>query len=368
MRILHYMAGPCNGGVASLVYDLCVLYRKNGHDVDILSSRTKDKYFQSTQKYDDIGINILRHPSDRNYIKNIIHLKNIIRKYDIVHVHLFPHQLLAAIAYRLLPPKDRPILITTEHNTWNNRRKYPLLKHIDRWFYKQYDQIISISPQTEVNLKKWIDDNHINAKIKTILNGIDIDRLKNAENKLHEVIETTPDTKYVVMVARMTHPKDPVTIVKALKECTQNIHAVFVGNGVLESDINETASKLGISNRIHLLGDRYNVPELLKGCHLGILSTHWDGFGLVAAEYMASGIPVLACDVDGLRDVVGNNDLLFKVGDYKTLSEKINHLLSDNTAYNDAIQYCKLQVEHFSAERMAQDYLTTYLNFYIKKQ
>ena len=362
MRILHYMAGPCNGGVASLVYDLSYDYVKKGHLVDILSSRIDDKYFKSIEKYKVLGINIYWCPSKNNIIKNILYLKDIMMSYDVVHVHLFPHQLYAAIAYQLIPEKKRPIFITTEHNTWNNRRKFPILRYLDRWFYKRYDSIISISNQTETNLRDWLRSDIFEKNILTINNGININKFQNAKNKLSNALQIIPNVKYVVMVARMVHPKDPVTIVKALAKCNPCIHAIFIGNGYLENDICLTAKKLGIKDRIHLLGARDNVPELLKGCDLGILSTHWDGFGLVAAEYMAAGIPVIATDVDGLRDVVGNKKYLFTVGDYDVLANMIEKILLGENEYQKAIDYFNHQVLYFSSERMSSEYLQVYDN------
>lgn len=360
MKILHYMPGITNGGVASLVYDLSKYYLTKGHTVDIATSPSKKNYFQNVSKFNDIGINVFCLPKITNVIQNILFLRREMQKYDVIHVHLFPHQLVAILAFISIPSQQRPVIVTTEHNTWNNRRKYSILKYLDRWFYKKYSHIIAISPETEINLKDWLNYPQLNTKISTILNGINISRFRDANNRLNETISILPDTKYVVMVARMVHPKDPITLVKAIQKCDETIHAVFIGDGPLINDIKKTAIECGLTNRIHLLGARRNVNELIKGCHLGILSTHWDGFGLVAAEYMAAGIPVLASNVEGLRDVVGNKELLFNVGDYDTLSKKITRLLSDNNDYQKYLDFCTNQVENFSDEKMGREYLDLY--------
>lgn len=369
MRILHYAGATITGGIATLVYDLCKEQVRRYEQVDYFAACNDDALFEPTGKFEKLGVRVIRSKYNRRWSPGKIReLMQLFRQYDLVHVHLFPNQYFAAVAWSLLPKNQRPILVTTEHNTWNNRRNYPIFRWIDRTFYAPYSAIFSISHQTEVNLNSWLRSRKLAKRVKTIVNGIDIEKFRNAENCLAEAMPIDPEARYVVMVARMTHPKDPFTLIHAIAHCPAKIHAVYIGDGDMLEAMAALSRELGIEHRIHCLGVRQNVPELLKGCHIGVLSTHWDGFGLVAVEYMAAGLPVLASDVDGLRDVVGNPDYLFPVGDIETLAEKISLLVSDPAALEKAGEYFGQRMSLFSAERMAKEYCNAYDELLVRRR
>ena len=90
------------------------------------------------------------------------------------------------------------------------------------------------------------------------------------------------------------------------------------------------------------------------------MSTKWDGFGLVAVEYMAAGLPVMVTDVDGLRDVVGDKDALFLYRDDKELGKKITRLVEDKNYYKERKEYSERRCELFTIEKMNGEYMKVY--------
>ena len=361
MRILHILPSIRSGGVANVVYNLTSYQIKQGEDVTIFVSSSQHKFRTKEKDFVDLGANVIYSHLSRNYDpRHVKEFASVIRGFDIVHVHLFPNQLWVSMAYRSLPESERPVLLTTEHNTFNNRRRFPVLRHLDRYLYTPYSRIVSISESTKENLDRWLSSPAIAERDIVIQNGVDIETFRQARPVDFDDLNLPSDARLVIMVARLTPPKDPLTLVKAIKECPDNIHAVFIGYGPQESEIRKLSEKLLIEKRIHLLGLRNDVPSCLKRCDLGVLSTNWDGFGLVAVEYMAAGLPVLASDVDGLRDVIGNKDCLFPVGDYRTLAQKITGLLTDNEAYSAMKAYCHSRADVFSVGKMNREYLHLY--------
>ena len=361
MRILHIQAGTISGGVTSLVLELARFQKSHGHEVDVYSFRNDPAFFDESGKFESIGINVIKAPSKNRYsLKIIFDLKKRVSKYDLVHVHLFPQQLYVAIARKLIGVKNSPVVITTEHSTWNNRRKYHLLRLIDKWFYKKYDKIICISPQTEAALKDWLKDEELNTRILTINNGIDTTKYNNITIKDPSEFIFQKNQKTIVMVSRMEEPKDPLTLVNAMALCPSNYHCLFAGPGKLISEIESLAERLNIAERIHCLGNRNDIPSILKVANVGVLSTNWEGFGLVAIEYMASGVPCLATDVEGLRDVIGDNDLLFPKGDSMVLAKKIQQLVEDSKYSETKIDFGLHRSELYSADSMNRNYLNMY--------
>lgn len=364
MKILHIVPGLRSGGVAQVVYDLAQSQLSNGDNVNILSIH-KFHYNDNADRFTKIGITVktllIRNRFDLNIIRE---LRKYFLDYDIVHVHLFPNQLYCAIVKVVLNKNKRPILITTEHSTWNNRRKYPLLKFLDRWMYNCYDSIVAISPETSNNLSKWLKCKCIIEKITIIYNGIDIKKYQiKRSNKLRKELKIPETTHIVTMVARMSYPKDPLTLVRAIGNLN-DVDAVIVGDGPLLNEIYEEAKKYEITNRIHILGLRNDVPQILAGSDIGCLSTKWDGFGLVAVEYMAAGLPVLVTDVEGLRDVVGNKDTLFPYKDYNNLSEKIIRLIENSDYYSKESEFSLSRCQKFNICYMTSSYNSLYKELY----
>lgn len=361
MKILHILTSyGYGGGVASLVYDLCELHRQEGHEISLLMTANHIKLNVNGDRFEKIGVKLMCACSSTYNPLQIMKMRRAMIGTDVTHVHLFPNQLYAAIAWLTIPKKKRPKLITTEHSTYNNRRKHHILKFLDLWMYSKFNQIICISNKTEDNLNNWLKSSKLKRRIVTIVNGIDINKFKNASNKLPQLLTLKPSNRYIVMVGRLTHPKDPLTIVRALALCKENVHLIFIGHGELAEDIKNESARLGISNRVHLFGRQENVAGLIKGCDIGVLSTQWDGFGLVAAEYMAAGIPVLASDVDGLRDVVGRPELLFPVKNHIRLADLITELLDNPDLYRRMQLYCINKVKEFSHTQMGIKYMELY--------
>lgn len=363
MKILHIVDAVYQGGVRSLVLDIIKYQIKEGHDVSILCLMSEDKHFRTINEFEVTGVKIIRGKYKTHYNPmNIFLIKKHIENFDIVHTHHFPNQLATKIAHSLTLKKSRPILITTEHNTYNNRRKYPILKNLDKWIYKNYDKIICISTPTERNLRNWLQSKSIERNIITISNGINLKKYSEAENRLSKIITGYRDknAKYIVMVARLRYPKDPITVLESMTYCPEYMHLVLVGDGEYDVVLNQKAKELGLSERLHLLGNRADVPHILKGCDIGVLSTAFDGFGLVAVEYMAAGLPVLISDVDGLREVVNDPDSLFKYQDSRTLGHKITKLLTDDEFRQSKINYSLLRCNQFSAEKMNRGYMAVY--------
>src|SRR5205085_5229851 len=95
-------------------------------------------------------------------------------------------------------------------------------------------------------------------------------------------------------------------------------------------NLKQLAGWLGFAPRVHFLGQRADVPELLKMADVYIHSTHSDGIGIAALEAMAAGLPVIASNVPGLAEVVGNAGILVPPRDTEALPRAIQGVLSDS--------------------------------------
>lgn len=362
MKILHFLGTTRFGGVAEIVHYLARYHTDAGQHVDILSMCHSSEHFDATGKFENLGCKVYHAPTDHRYSpRQLIRLVRLMRQYDIVHIHLFPQQMWGALAALLARVSGKkPVIITTEHSTYNNRRSYPLLRYADRWMYRRYNSIVSISPATREALVDWLGPDFDSRRIVNITNGIDIDRFDKATPSDVEGFEVKPDKKYICWSGRLQHPKSPVVLLKALTHLPAECEAVIMGEGQLESDCKRFTKAYSLENRVHFLGNISDVTRVIKHCSAGVLSTDWEGFGLAVAEFMASGIPTIVSDVPGLRDVVDNPKLTFEPNNDIQLSECLRKVLYDNDFRTGVVTHCQRRVCDFPARRMADQYLDLY--------
>jgi glycosyltransferase involved in cell wall biosynthesis len=361
-KILHVIAKLNTGGAEKLLLDSIPLYNQRGLSVDLLVLLDNDKDSLFTKQLKEINVcNVyfIKQKSIYNpaYIFKII---PFLKKYNIIHVHLFPALYWVAIANRLLKKPNK--LIYTEHNTYNKRRNKIWLKPIEHIIYRQYSKIICISEKTKEHLSSWIGMNWVNKKSQVIHNGINISRFDTSVATEKLKLGIPDNAKIILMIGRFNLQKDTNTLIKAfnLLDNKKDLYLIFIGDGDLRKKSEELVENLGIEKSVLFLGIRKDVPELIKASYVCVLSSNWEGFGLVAVEYMASCRPVIASDVDGLREIVKGAGLLFEKGNVNELKEKLELLLNNEMIYKKVTIACYQKSKEFSIEKMINSYLDVY--------
>ncbi|MFS0576482.1 glycosyltransferase [Sporosarcina sp. 179-K 3D1 HS] len=356
MRVLHIIPTLESGGAEKMLVDIAEEMKDAGVSVEILVlSRNHDFY---GEKLKELNIPTHYSPVDRVYhpLQMFQVAKHLKRKFDVVHAHLFAPQLYTACMKGLTG--RRTAYITTEHNTYNRRREKRYFKLLDRWMYHQYAKIIANTEGTKEELVRYLPGTA--RKTVVVHNGIYLKRYRDAEPLPRYTLAPTyrEKDKLVVMVAAMREQKDYETVIRASKLLPDHYHILFVGTGERCAEVMAYAKEHG-SRNIHFLGRRDDVPSILKSCDIFVLSSHWEGFGLVAVEAMAAGLPVVVSDVPGLRDVVDGAGFLFKGGDEEDLTEKMLDVsLKPATAQHERARH--VQLARFSIEQMVARYLELY--------
>lgn len=111
-----------------------------------------------------------------------------------------------------------------------------------------------------------------------------------------------------------------------------NVHFVICGNKNNEADAYEKLlDSKEAKKHVTFAGYRSDIPELMRGSHIGVIaSTGWDSFTMSSIEMMASGLPLIVSNLQGLSETIENekNGFLIAPGDYQALAYKINILAS----------------------------------------
>ena len=189
MKILHITNNLGSGGAEKLLQQIIPIQQKNNNEIELLLLTNKGNVF---------NINNIKIYSINKGIyswKNIFIIRRYLKKdYDIVHCHLFPTQYWVIFASLFLKKKTK--LIFTEHSTNNKRRNNILFKNIERFIYRKYNKVISITKKVENNLTNWVGKNNITSTV--IENGIDINKFYNAKkyNKT-DIEKKIKEKKYI---------------------------------------------------------------------------------------------------------------------------------------------------------------------------
>lgn len=357
MRVLNIINSLSVGGAQRLIRDMVPIMNDKGIETEVLVLRKNNSTFED--ELSKLGEYIIFTGIDKIYSPiNIHRILKKIDNYDIIHTHLFPSQYWYIIANLINQSKCRSV--TTEHNTVNRRRNKFIFRYPEKFIYTKYNKIICISESTEKNLCEWIPS--INNKTITIHNGINLDKFKSSYSyQRHELIPgLAADVKLVLMVARMTKQKDYRTLIMAAKLLPDNYHIVIVGDGSDRDELYKLVYQLKLSNRVHFLGIRTDVERIMKSVDIFVLSSNWEGFGLVAIEAMASGLPVVTSDVSGLSQIVRGYGRLFPKGDYEKLASCIIETLSQNHIYSKLSKACFERSKEFTIEKMVDRYIEVY--------
>lgn len=354
-RILLIINSLQTGGGETVVAELAKKLNEN-YAVCVLLLQKTDSALCNELKENGICILELNSSSVYNPMK-ILQLRKFLPLFDVVHVHLFPALYWVSIAKKICKVKLGRF-VYTEHSTHNRRRDKPFFKLLDKCVYREYDHIVGISEKASSNLISYLP--MLAGKVSTINNGINIAKFTDAKPIMRAEIGLNETDFVLIQVANFRQAKDQATVIRSLKMLPKHIKAVFVGAGPNMKYCQELSEEEKVVDRCLFLGKRTDIAQLLKMANVVIMSSHWEGFGLAAVEGMATGKPVVASDIDGLREVVEGAGVLFPQGDEVILADTINRLFSDHEYFLSAKDKCKIRANCFGIEKMVDEYLKIY--------
>ena len=346
MKVLHIIHSLGMGGAQRLLSDMLPVMNET-IEAHLLVTHPVNNEF--TKKLKSYGLNIISLNVKSIYNPVILFkIIRIIKQYDVVHAHLFPSLYFVALASIF----SRTPIVYTEHSTFNNRRKKRECRFIEKYIYNRFNVIISISQQTQEQLENWLGLDGRN-KFVVVNNGIDLSSFK-------PIIQNAPMHHTLIMISRFVPAKDQATVIRSMTYLPLNIKLIFVGSGETLHQCQELSKKLELTDRIQFAGNQSDVASWIAKATIGIQSSNWEGFGLTAVEMMAGGLPVIASDVEGLKQIVENAGIIFPCGDEKILARKINQLIENTDYYRLIRNRCLERAKKFDIRFMIDKYIEVY--------
>ena len=236
------------------------------------------------------------------------------------------------------------------------------LSHLFRSF------LAKISPYVLANSEAGLKANGLkeNERNFILYNGINkkFKKQKNIRDNLIIDIEEIQKGKKIILISisRLSHYKDYFTVIKALARMRKSGYDflyLIIGNGPMKNDIQSEIEKFGLINTIKLLGIKEDVEKYFFISDIFIHSSKGEGCSNVILEAMYSGLPIVATDTGGTREIVtSENGLLFEYKNINDLYNKLKYLI-DNPEVRSKFSKNSIKIveKKFTSKIMVKNYI-----------
>jgi glycosyltransferase involved in cell wall biosynthesis len=302
------------------------------------------------------------------YPLTILNLAKRLRsmKIDIFHAHLFDPSVVGLTAARLAGVRTR--ILTRHYSNYHTRIDRPLNVKLDQWCTALAHQVIAVSRETAEHLIEV--EGAPRAKVTTILNGIDFERVRttgpDARRRIRD--ELALGDAFTFLAAGRLHPEKGYEIlfgaIRLLKGRIEKPFVVLIaGRGPFLERYQEQVRSLDIGDRVRFLGFRNDLPDLMQASDAFVLASLAESFGLVLAEALYLGLPVLSTRVGGIPEVVDDrvDGLLVPPGDFHELSKGMESFVRGETLLPGKGEAAVRKVrDRFDFVRMIREYEAVY--------
>ncbi len=277
-------------------------------------------------------------------------------EFDVIHTHeiITPASLYSALASIL---RNKPLIVTQHDYAFGNRHGVRLLAQIagnstsGRFVARTARTIIALSSEGARFAQRC---GAAKGRVTVIPNSVDTNAFTPEPSKLLKT-KLGIEGKVVLYVGRLIKRKGVDILIRAFRDTIAAVpdsKLVIVGKGPEEQNLRNLQKQLNL-DQVFFIGNipRSEMPEVYRGCDVFVLAPlHYEIFGNVIIEAMASGLPVICTKVGGIIDLVihGENGFLVAPGNSKELGRYLTELLADETLREDMSKAARrLAVEKF---------------------
>ncbi len=287
-------------------------------------------------------------------------------KVDVVQPFLTP-----ATLFGLLPALlcRTPVKIVTERCGPAKRKErigYRIYLKIEDLLSRFADWAV---PNSEAGREYLIQRGIKPKRIRVIYNGVNLNRLiadKAGVERVKQKLGLPPGGKVVGIMARLFPVKDHATFLRAaaiINRAMPDTRFALLGDGPLRGYLENLSQELGLASKAVFFGEQPDVGTYLATFDVAALTSETEGCSNSLLEAMAQGIPVVATDVGGNRELVhhGETGLLVPFGDTEALAEAIITLFQNPEAAQSMGQRAReMVITRFSRESMVRQYQALY--------
>lgn len=359
MSVLFVITGLGMGGAENQVVNLADKIADKGFDVTIAYMLEPVMVEPKNKNVKLVWLGATKSPFGMlTALKNLVKLIRE-NKPDVVHGHMFHANILARVA-RIFAPV--PMLVSTAHNT-NEGGKVRMLTYRLTNCLSDVFTNVSVDAVRAFEQKKAVSK----GKILSVSNGIDVSYFKFSPDSRLSVRNELglAEKKVFIAIGRFHEAKDYPNLIDAFAKVVSsndNCHLLIVGDGELRSVIEEKIAQLDLQRSVTLLGVRKDIPDLLSTSDVFVLSSAWEGFGLVVAEAMSCERIVIGTDSGGVANIIAQYGYVVPARDPDSLAQGMQKALalSEVEAVELGQKARQRIVEHFSLDAAVQKWLDIY--------
>ncbi|SIT50218.1 putative glycosyl transferase group 1 family [Paraburkholderia piptadeniae] len=349
MNVLHSESSAGWGGQEIRTLKEMVALRERGHTVELVCPARAEIGRRAAADGFSVHHAPMRTGGD---VPSMMAIRSLVnrRAFDVVNTHSGHDTLVAGLAAR---SAGTPLVVRTRHLALpvTSLATYRWIPH----------RVIAVSSYVHQYLVSVGVDHD---RITTIYDGIP-EPEQRIESTLRSELGLGADAVIGCMVAMMRDQKghdDLIEAARPLLTSRPNLHLVMAGDGPSFDRIRSRIEALGLSGRIHLLGLRPDVPNVLRGSDFFVLPTHQEALGQSFIEAMSRGLPVIGTRVDGVPELIEDsvNGLLVPPKDPASLRAAIVRLLDDRALGARLGAQARRIIGRFTVAQMADQTIAFY--------
>ncbi|WP_412706341.1 N-acetylgalactosamine-N,N'-diacetylbacillosaminyl-diphospho-undecaprenol 4-alpha-N-acetylgalactosaminyltransferase [Aeromonas rivipollensis] len=361
LKIAVIITGLGMGGAERQVCDLVDQFAAMGHKILLISMTGEAVNLPRSKSIDVVSLSMCKSPL--GIIRAYLKARALVKEFqpDVVHSHMIH----ANIFSRILRLSIRfPKLICTAHNT----NEGGLARVIA---YRLTDSLCDVSTNvSQEAVDAFVTQGAVPAgRMCAMYNGIDTTRFKfdtDNRQRYRSELGLTSGELLLLAVGRLNVQKDYPNLIYSLSRLSvshSQVQLAIIGVGEEHAKLTKLVVSLGLTGRVHFLGMRHNVHEWMSAADIFVLSSAWEGFGLVVAEAMACQRVVVATDCGGVKEVVGECGILVPPKNDIALANGIILALQMNIAESTALGILAREriVTHYSLSAQTERWLSLYL-------
>ncbi len=329
MVVAHILQSNIYSGAENVVCQIIELFSKKS-DIEMI-------YVSPSGSIDEI----LRTKNIKHYILDSFSIGDIKKaiksiKPDIIHAHDFNASVRSALACNTVP------IISHLHNNplWGKSLNLKTLSYT--LCLKRFSCIIGVSNAIK---DEFFFSKSIKSKFHLIQNVVDPEKVNKLGN-----LEIKPSVD-LIYVGRLSEPKNPIGFLKIVNDLVNNygvnISSNIIGTGELESECKKYIIEHDLSQNVCILGFKRNPYSYMKNAKMLVMTSKFEGFGLVAVESMILGVPVASLNVGGLVDIV-DNECGVICESIESLAENIAAIIEDDHKLKEKGRLSKSKVKKFT--------------------
>ncbi len=316
------------------------MLRDMGWQVDVAAANDYEGEYDVSfcDNYYDIPFS--RKPISPNNTTAYKKLKDIIdtNKYDVVHCHTPMGGVIARLAARDARKKGTKVFYTAHGFHFYKgapKKNWMLYYPAEKYCSRLTDVLITINDEDYVFAKKHMDAGTVEY-IPGI--GIDVDRFSDASG----IIKKDNNKKYLLSVGELIPRKNHIAVIRAIEKLERDdIIYMIAGDGPMKATLEEAGFELRskTGSEVRLLGYRTDLPGIYKSADVYVFPSRQEGMPVALMEAMAAGVPCIASDVRGNRDLLLKG-VLFQPDDISGISAKVLCGIQGNVTTKSTYAVC----------------------------